>query len=215
MPLLPNVVMHPTASRQVHVLSRAKLPTQRGRFEIVAFRRGDGDQMRDVAVLAGDVAGKRNVHVRIHSECLTGDVFSSVRCDCGEQLHLAMERIDEAGEGIILYMRQEGRGIGIANKVRAYELQDGGMDTVEANQHLGFDDDLRSYETAALMLKALGAASVVLHTNNPTKVDGLRKAGVEVTQREPIAVTPRDENRFYLATKRTRSGHLLEDLEDE
>jgi GTP cyclohydrolase II len=213
MPLLPNVVMHPSAAGRVHVLSRARLPTQRGQFEIVAFRRGDGDQLRDVAVVKGDVDGKADVHVRIHSECLTGDVFSSVRCDCGEQLELAMHRIDDAGLGIILYMRQEGRGIGIANKVRAYELQDGGMDTVQANEHLGFDDDLRSYETAADMLKSLGIKSIVLHTNNPKKVDGLRTAGVEVTQREPIAVAPREENKFYLATKRARSGHLLDRIE--
>jgi GTP cyclohydrolase II len=213
MPLLPTVAMHPTAARAVYVLSRAKLPTQRGQFEIVAFRRGYGDQMRDVAVVRGDVDGAGDVPVRIHSECLTGDVFSSVRCDCGEQLELAMHRIDDAGLGIILYMRQEGRGIGIANKVRAYELQDKGMDTVEANEHLGFDDDLRSYETAAYMLKALGVHSIVLHTNNPKKVDGLRKAGVAVSQREPIAVEPREENKFYLATKRSRSGHLLDTIE--
>jgi GTP cyclohydrolase II len=211
MPLLPSVVrLRAPRLPVVHVLSRAKLPTQHGAFEIVAFRSPDGEQLRDIAVIRGDVAGAENVPVRVHSECLTGDVLGSLRCDCGEQLHLALERFAQHERAILLYMRQEGRGIGIANKVRAYALQDGGLDTVEANRHLGFDDDLRSYDLAAAMLRALEVSSIELHTNNPAKVGGLRAAGIEVNTREAIAVPARDENRFYLATKRSRSGHLFE-----
>lgn len=192
-------------------LSRATLPTKHGVFEIVAFAAKDGEQLHDVAIIKGDVAGADTVPVRLHSECLTGDVLGSLRCDCGDQLHLAFERISALDNGIVLYLRQEGRGIGIANKVRAYALQDGGMDTVEANLHLGFDDDLRSYDTAAAMLHVLGVQQIELHTNNPRKVDGLRAAGIDVVRREPLAIAPRDENRDYLATKRERSGHLLDE----
>ena len=205
------VKLQATRVDEIHELSRASLPTKHGDFEIVAFAASDGEQLRDIAIIKGDVASADVVPLRMHSECLTGDVFGSLRCDCGEQLHLALDRIAESECGVVLYLRQEGRGIGIANKVRAYALQDSGLDTVEANLHLGFDDDLRSYDTAAAMLHELGVRHVVLHTNNPRKVDGLRAAGIDVARREPIAITPRDENRFYLATKRERSGHLLED----
>ena len=205
------VKLQATRVDDIHELSRASLPTKHGVFEIVAFAATDGEQLQDIAIIKGDVANADVVPLRMHSECLTGDVFGSLRCDCGEQLNLALDRIAESECGVVLYLRQEGRGIGIANKVRAYELQDGGLDTVEANLHLGFDDDLRSYDTAAAMLHALGVRHVVLHTNNPRKVDGLRAAGIDVARRQPIAIPPRDENRFYLATKRERSGHLLED----
>lgn len=214
MPLLHTVVKRePATATVVHVLSRAKLPTRHGQFEIVAFRRPDGEPLRDIAVVKGEVTGAERVPVRVHSECLTGDVLGSLRCDCGEQLEVAMQRIADADTGIVLYMRQEGRGIGIANKVRAYALQDQGLDTVDANEHLGFDDDLRSYGLAAAMLQALDVRSIELHTNNPKKVDGLREQGIDVVDRVPLAIAPRDENRQYLLTKHLRSGHLLDDVE--
>lgn len=197
----------------VSVLARAKLPTKHGDFEIVAFETEDGRRLDDVAVVRGDVVGQRDIPVRVHSECLTGDVLGSNRCDCGEQLQEALDRFAASDLGILLYMRQEGRGIGIANKVRAYALQDEGFDTVDANRHLGFDDDLRRYDVAAAMLAALEVASIALHTNNPNKVEGLRQAGVDVDERVPLQIAPREENRHYLATKRERSGHLL-DLDD-
>jgi GTP cyclohydrolase II len=214
MPLLHTVANGElSAAAAVEVLSRAKLPTRHGQFEIVAFRRRDGEPLRDIAVVKGDIAGAERVPVRVHSECLTGDVLGSLRCDCGEQLEVAMQRIAESPTGIVLYMRQEGRGIGIANKVRAYALQDGGLDTVEANEHLGFDDDLRSYDLAAAMLLAMGVRSIELHTNNPKKVQGLREQGIDVLERVPLAIAPRDENRHYLLTKHKRSGHLFEEIE--
>jgi GTP cyclohydrolase II len=194
---------------RVVVSARAKLPTKHGEFDIYAFETEEGRRLDDVAVVKGEVAGVAEVPVRVHSECLTGDVLGSNRCDCGEQLHEALARFAQAERGILLYLRQEGRGIGIANKVRAYALQDEGFDTVDANRHLGFDDDLRRYDIAGSMLTALGVASIELHTNNPKKVDGLRDAGVAVARRVPLLVPPREENRFYLDTKRSRSGHLL------
>lgn len=198
----------------VSVIARAKLPTKHGDFDIYAFETDDGRRLDDVAIVRGELTGAHDVPVRVHSECLTGDVLGSNRCDCGEQLHEALHRFANGERGVLLYLRQEGRGIGIANKVRAYALQDEGLDTVDANRHLGFDDDLRRYDVAAAMITAMGLASVELHTNNPKKVDGLREAGVEVTRRVALQIAPREENRFYLATKRSRSGHLL-DLDDE
>lgn len=192
------------------VSARAKLPTKLGEFEIYAFETAAGEGLDDVAVVRGEVAGCADIPVRVHSECLTGDVLGSNRCDCGEQLHEALRRFGGGERGILLYMRQEGRGIGIGNKVRAYALQDQGLDTVDANLHLGFDDDLRGYELAGAMLDALEVRSIELHTNNPKKLDGLREAGVEVTRRVGLQVVPRAENRFYLETKRLRSGHLLD-----
>jgi GTP cyclohydrolase II len=198
------------AHPRIQVSTRATLPTKHGVFDIVAFETAEGRGLDDVAVVKGEVAGQAEVPVRVHSECLTGDVLGSNRCDCGEQLHEALGRISASEHGILLYMRQEGRGIGIANKVRAYALQDEGLDTVDANRHLGFDDDLRRYDVAGAMLVALGVASVELHTNNAKKVDGLREAGVEVVRRVPLLVPPRAENRGYLDTKRQRLGHLLD-----
>ena len=156
--------------------------------------------------------------VRLHSECLTGDAFGSRRCDCGEQLRYAMRRIDEAGRGAILYLRQEGRGIGLGNKVRAYTLQDGGLDTVEANRALGFPDDARRYEIAAAMLEALGIRSLRLLSNNPAKAQALTKLGIEVAGELPIVVEPHDHNADYLRTKVERMGHdarLLNALDDD
>ncbi len=207
----PAVKLQATRVHDLEVVSRAALPTKAGVFEIVAFATSGGEQLNDVAIVKGELDADAVVPVRLHSECLTGDVFGSLRCDCGDQLDVAFKRIAEGGVGVVLYLRQEGRGIGIANKVRAYELQDGGLDTVEANLHLGFDDDMRSYDTAAAMLHRLGVHRIELHTNNPRKVDGLRAAGIDVVRREPLAIEPRDENREYLETKRVRSGHLLDE----
>jgi GTP cyclohydrolase II len=198
----------------VRVSTRARLPTKHGDFEICAFEHEGGRALDDVAVVWGEVAGMAEVPVRVHSECLTGDVLGSIRCDCGEQLHEALRRFGQVERGILLYLRQEGRGIGIANKVRAYALQDAGLDTVDANRHLGFDDDLRRYDLAGAMLAALGVASIELHTNNPAKLEGLREAGVEVVRRVPLKVAVREENRTYLETKRRRLGHLLGPSDD-
>jgi GTP cyclohydrolase II len=193
----------------LRVYARARLPTPHGELSVVSFREPGGRKLDEVAVVVGDVASIPGVPTRIHSECLTGDVLGSYRCDCGDQLHLALERFAAAGLGVLLYMRQEGRGIGIAEKIRAYELQEGGLDTVEANEHLGYDTDLRSYATAAAMLHALGVESVELHTNNPAKVDGLTAHGIQVERRVAIVASPRDQNRGYLSTKRAKMGHIL------
>jgi GTP cyclohydrolase II len=190
------------------VHGRARLPTRHGEFAVVSFAHPDGTRVNDVALVRGDVTGQEQVPTRLHSECVTGDVFGSIRCDCRDQLELALERLGTAPVGLVLYLRQEGRGIGIADKVRAYALQDAGLDTVDANLHLGFDDDLRTYEGAAAMLAALQVHSIVLYTNNPRKLEGLRTHGVEIAGREPIVPAPRPENARYLTTKRDRSGHL-------
>lgn len=193
---------------RVEIFASAALPTRYGQFRIVAFV-NNVDDKEHIAIVQGDVEGKKNVLTRIHSECMTGDVFGSLKCDCGPQLERALEEIADDEVGIILYMRQEGRGIGLANKIKAYSLQDGGMDTVEANLHLGFDDDLRDYDISAEMLKLLGVRSISLMTNNPGKVEGLREAGVRVNQRVPHKTTPNPHNFAYLETKRNKSGHLL------
>lgn len=192
----------------LEIFARAELPTQFGNFCIVAFRDGD-KRLDDVALIRGDLAGKTCVPTRVHSECLTGDVFHSLRCDCRQQLEEAQRHFSQLPEAIILYMRQEGRGIGIANKVAAYHLQEEGLDTVDANVHLGFDDDLRSYDVAAAMLRALGVQSITLFTNNPRKIEGLKTCGIEVAEREPIIIEPNRYNTRYLKTKQERSGHLL------
>ena len=187
-------------------LAAARLPTRFGEFRILAFP-GETTNREHIALALGDMAGE--VVVRIHSECLTGDVFHSDRCDCGEQLDLAMERIAEAGCGIIIYLRQEGRGIGLVNKLPAYNLQDEGLDTVEANEELGFSGEMRQYGDGVAILKCLGVSRVALLTNNPAKVAALREAGLTV-RREPHTVTPKAENRDYLRTKASKMGHLLD-----
>jgi len=192
----------------LEIFAKAKLPTQFGEFTIVAFCAG-AERIEDVALVRGDVEGKENIPTRLHSECLTGDVFHSLRCDCRQQLESAQRHFSELPTAIILYMRQEGRGIGLANKVAAYKLQEEGFDTVDANVHLGFDDDLRSYDLAAAMLSALGVGSIDLYTNNPRKVDGLTQCGIRVTGREPIIIDPNPFNERYLHTKQQKSGHLL------
>ena len=186
----------------------ANLPTKYGQFQIVAFK-NNRDFKDHVALIHGDVEHARGVPTRIHSECLTGDVFGSLKCDCGEQLEHALEEIQASEAGILLYMRQEGRGIGLANKVKAYSLQDEGFDTVEANLHLGFDDDMRDYDIAAEMLKILGPESIELITNNPRKVRGLEENGIDVVQRTPIKILPNPHNLHYLETKKAKSGHIL------
>ena len=192
----------------VEHFATAKLPTRYGEFQIVAFK-NNRDGKEHVAVIKGQIQGARRVLCRLHSECVTGDVFGSRKCDCGPQLDAAMKQLESRGRGIILYMRQEGRGIGLANKIKAYSLQDKGLDTVEANLHLGFDDDLRRYDIAAKMLELLGPESILLMTNNPKKVDGLREAGICVEERLPILIPANSYNARYLQTKREKSGHIM------
>lgn len=192
----------------VEVVAEAKLPTRHGHFRIVAFR-NNKDRMDHVALIQGDVEGVENIPTRLHSECLTGDVFGSLRCDCRQQLEVALEQLGQLECGLILYMRQEGRGIGLANKIAAYALQDTGLDTVEANHHLGFDDDLREYDVAAKMFNLLGVESINLMTNNPKKINGLEANGVTVCSRTPILVPANPHNQRYLSTKKQKSGHLL------
>lgn len=192
----------------VEIVARAKLPLQEmPPTQIVAFRASD-DGQEHVALLVGAFGGSPPL-VRLHSECLTGDVFGSLKCDCGPQLKEALRIIGAAGGGILLYLRQEGRGIGLANKVRAYSLQDRGLDTVDANRRLGFADDERDYGHAAAILKSLGIDRVRLLTNNPEKVTGLEKAGIEITQRVAHQMPANPHNADYLATKRKKSGHIL------
>ena len=192
----------------VEIVSRAKLPLDDlPDTQIVAFRASD-DGQEHVALLIGAFGGEPPL-VRLHSECLTGDVFGSLKCDCGPQLKEALKIIGAAGGGVLLYLRQEGRGIGLANKLRAYALQDRGLDTVEANQRLGFGDDERDYAHAAAMLRALGIDRVRLLTNNPAKVSGLQEAGIEVVDRVAHHMAANPHNADYLATKRKKSGHLI------
>jgi 3,4-dihydroxy 2-butanone 4-phosphate synthase / GTP cyclohydrolase II len=194
--------------RLVQRIAEARLPTPYGDFRVMAFE-NQVDQREHIALVKGDIEGKRNVLVRMHSECLTGDIFHSQRCDCGEQLHAAMRRIEEAGAGAVIYLRQEGRGIGLANKIRAYALQDAGQDTVQANESLGFKPDLRDYGIGAQILLDLGLSSIRLLTNNPRKVVGLEGYGLTITGREPLQITPGAFNSSYLDTKRSKLGHML------
>ena len=187
----------------------ARLPTRYGQFRIYAIVCPFSGE-EHVGLVRGRVDGREDVLVRLHSECLTGDVFGSERCDCGEQLDAAMKKIAKAPRGILLYLAQEGRGIGIANKIAAYHLQDHGVDTVDANRLLGFPADLRSYQCAACMLRVLGVRSVRLMTNNPAKIEQLEAHGVRVTKRIPLEVPARASNRSYLLTKKERMHHLLQ-----
>jgi 3,4-dihydroxy 2-butanone 4-phosphate synthase/GTP cyclohydrolase II len=195
-------------TRIVERVAEADLPTRFGDFRVFAYE-SILDKREHLALVKGDITGKGNVLVRMHSECMTGDVFGSERCDCGEQLAAAMRQIEEEGQGAIIYLRQEGRGIGLVNKLKAYQLQDEGMDTVEANQELGFKPDLRDYGIGAQILLDLGLHSIRLLTNNPRKIVGLDGYDIEITGREPLLVEPGEHNEGYLETKRAKLGHIL------
>ncbi|MCI4332867.1 MAG: GTP cyclohydrolase II [Thermoplasmata archaeon] len=212
-----NDLLHPAeappprgASQGVRVVSVADLPTRFGEFEIVAFQ-SPADGKEHAALVLGDVAGKERVPVRLHSECLTGDVFASLRCDCREQLELSLEELLERGAGVLLYLRQEGRGIGLGNKIKAYRLQELGLDTIEANEALGFRADERDYAVAAGMLAALDVRSILLMSNNPAKIADLQLHGVRIEGRIPLVVSPNPYNAKYLETKRVKAGHLLKE----
>lgn len=189
-------------------ISSAKLPTRMGNFQIHGFAEMSGQE--HVALSYGQWQESDTVPIRIHSECLTGDALFSTRCDCGFQLEKAMQNIVDHGFGVILYLRQEGRGIGLLNKIRAYQLQDNGMDTVEANQHLGFDADLRSYDMCKLMLDTLHVKNVELMTNNPRKINALKELDINVVSRKPIDHGMTKDNKYYLKTKTEKLGHVFD-----
>src|SRR5919202_6233750 len=195
--------------RHVKFAVETRLPTPYGEFRLKAYE-NDVDDMTHLALVMGEPEGKDNVLVRVHSACLTGDALHSLRCDCGGQLHKAMRAIAEEGEGVLVYMQQEGRGIGLLNKMKAYHLQDEGLDTVEANQRLGFAPDLRDYGIGALILKDLGLSRIRFMTNNLTKVVGLQGFGLEIIERIPLEVEPNGENKRYLQTKKEKLNHVFE-----
>jgi GTP cyclohydrolase II len=199
------------AESEVKLIAQAALPTRHGRFTIYGFK-GRGPLDEAIALVRGKLNGKSAPLVRVHSQCLTGDVLASLRCDCRAQLELSLKKIGQAGSGILLYLPQEGRGIGLMNKLRAYQLQDGGMDTVEANEKLGFAADARDYDFSAQVLKKLGATGIRLLSNNPEKVRQLEQSGIRVTQRVPCQPRISKISRAYLQTKKNKMGHLLERL---
>src|SRR6202163_1912649 len=198
-------------SARLRAVARAELPTRYGRFTIYGFQ-GRGAEEEAVALVRGNLKGKSAPLVRVHSQCLTGDVLTSLRCDCRAQLELSLKKIGAAPSGILLYLPQEGRGIGLMNKLRAYELQDSGMDTVEANESLGFAADAREYEFPAKILKKLGATRIRLLSNNPDKIRQLESAGIRVVERVPCQPRLSKISRAYMQTKKTKMGHLLDGI---
>jgi 3,4-dihydroxy 2-butanone 4-phosphate synthase/GTP cyclohydrolase II len=190
-------------------IERIQMPTDYGNFDLVVYASKLNPEEHHLALVKGEIRSEDPVLVRVHSECLTGDVFGSRRCDCGSQLHSALAQIEEAGSGVLVYMRQEGRGIGLANKIRAYKLQEEGLDTVEANERLGFGSDLRDYGMGAQILYDLGVRKIRLMTNNPRKVVGLDGHKLEIVEKVPIRIAPNEHNERYLGTKRDKLGHLL------
>lgn len=196
---------HEVQNNNVTFSDVAKLPTSHGDFQVQVVK--DSHDTEHVIIYKGVIKNTNILDVRVHSECLTGEVFESMRCDCDQQLDWALDHIEASGIGMVIYLRQEGRGIGLFNKIRAYALQDSGLDTVEANEELGFPSDLRTYEVAAEILNVLGIQSVNLITNNPRKVDALRKHGIKIKCRIPILIEPNDHNRHYLKTKGDKLNH--------
>jgi GTP cyclohydrolase II len=196
---------------EVHKIAEAYFPTEFGSFRIYGFEGRSGNRVEEAVVVAmGDISLPEPLLVRIHSQCLTGDVFHSLRCDCRAQLELSLKKIAHEGRGVVIYENKEGRGIGILNKLRAYELQDSGADTVEANEQLGFEADLRDYELPGRILEFFGVKQVRLLSNNPEKIQALEKAGLTVTERVPCQITGNEEAEDYLRTKKEKLGHLLE-----
>ena len=204
---LPSTNAGPSRPR-VRFAADARLPTRFGDFRVLAFE-SDSDGQDYGVIVKGDVDGQEAVPVRLHSECFTGDVMGSLKCDCRDQLEAALTYLGTSERGAVIYLPQEGRGIGLANKIRAYALQDEGLDTVEANLALGFPDDLRRYDVAAAIVRELGILSVALLTNNPNKIGGLERAGLRVAGHIPLKMAPNPHNVRYLDTKRAKSGHLL------
>jgi 3,4-dihydroxy 2-butanone 4-phosphate synthase/GTP cyclohydrolase II len=196
------------SEKLVERVASTRLPTRLGLFQLYLYR-STTDQKEHVVLVKGDIAGTQPVLVRVHSECLTGDVFGSLRCDCNEQLNAALAMVEKAGAGVVVYMRQEGRGIGLLNKLKAYQLQDDGLDTVEANEELGFRADLRDYGIGAQILRDLGVTRMRLLTNNPKKVVGLQGYGLDIVERVPLEMNPNAVNERYLRTKRDKLGHLI------
>ncbi len=207
---MPTAYLHAVTDQDlVELYAQAPLPTKHGLFRTLVFReKGTGKE--HIVALKGDVAGHEGVPVRVHSECLTSEILGSLKCDCRDQLEHALELIGRSERGAVIYLRQEGRGIGLGNKIRAYELQSRGADTYEANRQLGFPDDLRRYDVAAAMLKQLGARSIDLITNNPLKIEGLEDEGIVVRRRIPSVASFNPHNIGYLRTKREQTGHLIE-----
>lgn len=206
---IADLVTHRRCTERLVVREQViRLPTKSAVFQLHMYRARPENEVH-LALVLGEPAGNSRTLVRIHSECLTGDVFGSMRCDCGSQLHRSMDMVAAEGTGVILYLRQEGRGIGLAHKIHAYALQEAGLDTVEANQKLGFDADLRDYSAAAQILRDLGVDGVRLITNNPKKVSGLEKYGVSVCERVPLVIPPTEDNERYLRAKKQKLGHLL------
>src|SRR6056297_3848335 len=203
----PSKSPQPSVDQElVELVAKVNFPTKYGLFELYGFSEGGSEKVHTVMV-KGEVADSNECPVRVHSECHTGDVLGSLRCDCGDQLEASLKYISQEGRGVLIYMKQEGRGIGLLNKLKAYSLQDEGLDTVEANEFLGFPAEARDYSNGAAIIRALGIKSVVLLTNNPDKMKKLRDKGIKISRREQVVIEPNKHNRFYMETKKLRMGH--------